>query len=214
MMTQSSHTSPTLHTSAQLLFGHIIRALLWVSLVGAIYIGIVTYFVLRQSQHDHTQTADAAIVLGAAVWVGNPSPVLKARLDHALALYQQKTVATIIVTGGTGNGDTMSEAAASASYLEARGVPATALLLETNGRSTYQSLQGAAVIAQANNIQSALLVSDPFHMLRSLKMAGDLGFTAYPSPTTTSPISQRPLEEWLYMIREAVAYTSYLFTNQ
>ncbi len=123
MMTQSSHTSPTLHTSAQLLFGHMIRALLWVSFVGAIYIGIVTYFVLRQSQHDHTQTADAAIVLGAAVWVGNPSPVLKARLDHALALYQQKTVATIIVTGGTGNGDNMSEAAAGrGGYLQDRGL--------------------------------------------------------------------------------------------
>jgi uncharacterized SAM-binding protein YcdF (DUF218 family) len=108
----------------------------------------------------------------------------------------------------------MSEAAAGASYLEERGVPTTAILLETNGRSTYQSLKAAAALAQASNIQSVLLVSDPFHMLRSLKMAGDLGFTAYPSPTTTSPISRRPLEEWLYMIREAVAYTSYLFTNQ
>ena len=213
-MTQSSHTSPILHTSSRGLFGHIVRTLLWVFMVGCIYIGIVTYFVLRQSQHDHTQTSDAAIVLGAAVWGGNPSPVLKARLDHALALYQQKTVATIIVTGGTGNGDNMSEAAAGASYLEERGVPATAILLETNGRSTYQSLKAAATLAQASNIQSVLLVSDPFHMLRSLKMAGDLGFTAYPSPTTTSPISRRPLEEWLYMIREAVAYTSYLFTNQ
>lgn len=191
-----------------------VRALLWIFMVSCIYIGMVTYFVLRQSQHDHTQTADAAIVLGAAVWVGNPSPVLKARLDHALALYQQKTVATIIVTGGTGNGDNMSEAAAGASYLEAQGVPATAILQETSGRSTFQSLKGAAALAQTSNIHSVLLVSDPFHMLRSLKMAGDLGFTAYPSPTTTSPISQRPLEEWQYMLREAVAYTSYLFTNQ
>jgi uncharacterized SAM-binding protein YcdF (DUF218 family) len=190
------------------------RAVLWMVMVACIYIGIVTYFVMRQSQHDHTQTADAAIVLGAAVWVGNPSPVLKARLDHALTLYQQKTVAIIIVTGGIGRGDNMSEAAAGANYLEAHGVPATAILQETSGRSTYQSLKGAVALAQVNNIQSALLVSDPFHMLRSLKMAGDLGVTAYPSPTTTSPISQRPLEEWLYMIREAVAYTAYLFTNQ
>jgi uncharacterized SAM-binding protein YcdF (DUF218 family) len=203
-----------LYKTSRGLFGHIVRALLWIFMVSCIYIGIVTYFVLRQSQHDHTQTADAAIVLGAAVWVGNPSPVLKARLDHALALYQQKTVATIIVTGGTGNGDNMSEAAAGASYLENLGVPATAILQENSGRSTYQSLSAAAALAKTNNIHSVLLVSDPFHMLRSLKMAGDLGFTAYPSPTTTSPISRRPLEEWLYMIREAVAYTSYLFTNQ
>lgn len=213
-MTQSSQTSPMLHTPARGLFGHILRAVFWVFLMCCLYIGIVTYLVLRQSQHDHSQTADAAIVLGAAVWAGNPSPVLKARLDHALALYQQKTVATIIVTGGIGYGDTTSEAAASARYLEAQGVPATAILLETNGRSTFQSLNAAAALAKPNNINSVLIVSDPFHMLRSLKMASDLGFTPFPSPTTTSPISQRPLEEWLYMIREAVAYTAYLFTNQ
>lgn len=213
-MTQSSQTSPMLHTTALGLFGHVLRALFWVFLMSGIYIGIVTYLVQRQSQHDHTQTADAAIVLGAAVWVGNPSPVLKARLDHALALYQQKIVATIIVTGGIGYGDTMSEAAASASYLEAKGVPATAILLETNGRSTFQSLKAAAALAKPKNIHSVLIVSDPFHMLRSLKMASDLGFMPFPSPTTTSPISKRPIEEWLYMIREAVAYTAYLFTNQ
>jgi uncharacterized SAM-binding protein YcdF (DUF218 family) len=170
--------------------------------------------VYRQGQNDHTQRADAAIVLGAAVWVGNPSPVLKARLDHALTLYQSNTVSVIIVTGGIGKGDNMSEAEAGAAYLVANGVPATHILQETVGKSTYQSLQGAVALANANNIRTALIVSDPFHMLRSLKMAGDLGLTAYPSPTTTSPISRRPVEEMLYMVREAIAYSSYLFMNQ
>lgn len=89
-MTQSSHSSPTLHATSRGLYGHVIRGILWVVMVSSVYIGMVTYMVLRQSQLDHTQTADAAIVLGAAVWDGNPSPALKARLDHALALYQQK----------------------------------------------------------------------------------------------------------------------------
>lgn len=213
-MTQSSHSSPTLHATSRGLYGHVIRGILWVVMVSSVYIGMVTYMVLRQSQLDHTQTADAAIVLGAAVWDGNPSPALKARLDHALALYQQKKVGFIIVTGGTGTGDTMSEAAAGARYLEGLGVPATVILQETSGRSTYQSLKATAVIAKINNINNVLLVSDPFHMLRSLKMAGDLGFTAFASPTTTSTSFTAVMNTWQYILREAVAYTAYLFTNQ
>lgn len=192
----------------------VIRAVMWICVVVSAYIAMVTYFVYRQGQNDHTQRADAAIVLGAAVWVGNPSPVFKARLDHALTLYQNNTVSVIIVTGGTGTGDNMSEAEAGAAYLVANGVPAVHILQETVGKSTYQSLQGAVMLAKTNNIRTVLLVSDPFHMLRSLKMAGDLGLIAYASPTTTSPISRRPAEEWGYMVREAVAYSSYIFTNQ
>lgn len=193
---------------------HLVRASLWLGVMVSLYLASVTYLVYQQGQTDHTQRADAAVVLGAAVWVGNPSPVLKARLDHALKLYQSNTVSVIIVTGGVGKGDTMSEAAAGAAYLVANGVPAGHILQETAGTSTLQSLQGAVALAAVNNIQTVLIVSDPFHMLRSLKMAGDLGLTAYASPTTTSPISRRPAEEWLYMVRESVAYTAYLFTNQ
>ena len=193
---------------------HLLRAVLWLCIVASAYLGIVTYLVYRQGQSDHTQRADAAVVLGAAVWVGNPSPVLKARLDHALELYQADTVSIIIVTGGVGTGDNMSEAEAGAAYLVAKGVPQKHILQEKNGKSTFQSLQGAVALAKINNIHSMLIVSDPFHMLRSIKMAGDLGAIAYASPTTTSPISRRPAEEWGYMFREAVAYTSYLFMNQ
>jgi uncharacterized SAM-binding protein YcdF (DUF218 family) len=195
------------------LISQLLRAVVWVCFVGCFYLGTVTYLVYLQGQQDQTQRADAAVVLGAAVWVGNPSPVLKARLDHALQLYQTNTIDKIIVTGGIGTGDNMSEAEAGAAYLMENGVPATDILQETIGKSTFQSLQGAVVLAQANTIKSVLIVSDPFHMLRSLKMAGDLGLSASASPTTTSPISRRPAEEWLYMVRESVAYTSYLFTH-
>lgn len=196
------------------LISQLLRASVWLAVVISAYLGIVTYLVYHQSQSDHTQRADAAIVLGAAVWVGNPSPVLKARLDHALELYKNDTVSIIIVTGGVGTGDNMSEAEASTAYLVSKGVPQQHILQEKTGKSTFQSLQGAAALAKINNIRTILIVSDPFHMLRSIKMAGDLGLTAYASPTTTSPISRRPAEEWSYMLREAVAYTSYLFTNQ
>lgn len=195
------------------LISQLFRAVVWVCFVVCVYLGTVTYLVYLQGQQDQTQRADAAVVLGAAVWVGNPSPVLKARLDHALQLYQTNTIDKIIVTGGIGTGDNISEAEAGAAYLIDNGVPATDILQETVGKSTFQSLQGAVILAQANNIESVLIVSDPFHMLRSLKMAGDLGLSVSASPTTTSPISRRPAEEWLYMVRESVAYTSYLFAH-
>lgn len=193
---------------------HVMRAVFWVLIVIISYFAFVTYLVAAQSKRDETRQADAAIVLGAAVWAGTPSPVLKARLDHALLLFQNKQVNKIMVTGGIGRGDNMSEAAASAEYLVSMGVPVEAILREEQGRSTYASLQTAATLAREANIRRVLLVSDPFHMLRSLKMAQDLGLEAYASPTLTSPISTRPLEEQFYMLREAIAYTSYLFTHK
>lgn len=193
---------------------YVMRAVFWVLVMIVMYFGFVTYLVSAQSKRDETRQADAAIVLGAAVWAGTPSPVLRARLDHALLLFQNKQVTKIVVTGGVGRGDNMSEAAASAEYLLSKGVPSDAILREELGRSTYESLQNATVLAQDASIRRVLLVSDPFHMLRSLKMAQDLGLEAYASPTQTSPISTRPLEEQFYMLREAIAYTSYLFTHK
>ena len=192
----------------------IIKGVVWVWVVVALYLAGLVYLVKVQSGLDETQPADAAIVLGAAVWAGSPSPVLTARLAHALDLFQKKQVNYIIVTGGVGTGDNLSEAEAGAQYLIENGVPASNIVLERDGRSTLQSLQAAAQLAAPLRLKRVLLVSDPFHMLRSLKMAHDLGFEAFASPTQTSPISTRPREEWLYMVREAIAYTSYVFGGQ
>lgn len=192
----------------------IIKGVVWVWVVVALYLAGLVYLVKVQSGLDETQPADAAIVLGAAVWAGAPSPVLTARLAHALELFQKKQVNYIIVTGGVGTGDNLSEAEAGAQYLIENGVPASNIVLERDGRSTLQSLQAAAQLAAPLRLKRVLLVSDPFHMLRSLKMAHDLGFEAFASPTQTSPISTRPREEWLYMVREAIAYTSYVFGGQ
>ena len=192
----------------------IIKGVVWVWVVVALYLAGLVYLVKVQSGLDETQPADAAIVLGAAVWAGSPSPVLTARLAHALELFQKKQVNFIIVTGGTGTGDNLSEAEAGAQYLIENGVPASNIVLERDGRSTLQSLQAAAQLAAPLRLKRVLLVSDPFHRLRSLKMAHDLGFEAFASPTQTSPISTRPREEWLYMVREAIAYTSYVFGGQ
>src|SRR5688500_437110 len=95
---------------------------------------------------DRAQKADAIVVLGAAQYVGRPSPVLRARLDHAIALFHRKLAPLMIVTGGTGTGDTTSEAAVSQRYAIRRGVPATAILRENEGRTTSESMEGVAAI--------------------------------------------------------------------
>ena len=110
------------------------RALVWLMGVFTVYVGIITYTVSVQSHIDETRKADAAIVLGAAMWAGTPSPVLRARLDHALELYRSQTVTYIIVTGGVGYGDNMSEAEGGANYLIEQGVdPANILLACRSG---------------------------------------------------------------------------------
>jgi uncharacterized SAM-binding protein YcdF (DUF218 family) len=129
-------------------------------------------------------------------------------------LYRHGQVRQIILTGGVGAGDTLSEAAAGREYLVGKGLPADALLLEETGTTTWESVRNAAAITRQQHIGSVMLVSDPFHMLRSLKMARDLRMDAYGSPTRTSPISGNRAAEASYIVREAWAYLVYLFARQ
>ena len=187
------------------------------SLLGLIAV-LCVLIVLEGRRDDAPQVGlgrvGAAVVLGAAQWNGDPSPVLRARLDHALDLYQGGRVRQIILTGGVGPGDATSEADAGRAYLLDRGVAPEALLLEQTGTTTLESLRNTAEIARANRIGAVILVSDPFHMLRALKMARDLGLIAYGSPTRTSPISGNTLEEIRYVVRESWAYLVYLFARE
>ncbi|HEX9438788.1 MAG TPA: YdcF family protein [Roseiflexaceae bacterium] len=181
-----------------------------VAALGALVCGLI----VLQGQRDEARQSGAAIVLGAAQWNGDPSPVLRARLDHALDLYRRGLVSRIILTGGVGRGDRLSEAAAGKQYLIEQRLPAEALLLDERSTTTWENLRNAAALARANGINSVLLVSDPFHMLRSLKMARDLGLAAYGSPTRTSPISVNWTEEARYIVRESWAYLVYLVARQ
>ena len=175
---------------------------------------LICVLIVVQGQRDEARPAGAAVVLGAAQWNGEPSPVLRARLDHALDLYRRGYVSHIILTGGAGRADSISEAAAGMQYLVERGLPAEALLLDEQGTTTWESMRNAAALARANGIGAVLLVSDPFHMLRSLKMARDLGLAAYGSPTRTSPISENGAAELRYVVRESWAYLVYLFVRR
>lgn len=153
---------------------------------------------------DEAAPATAIVVLGAAQYEGHPSPVLRARLDHALDLYQRSLAPVIIVTGGMGAGDTTSEAQVSRLYLLDRGVPDSGVVMETHGLTTSQSIHAVAAIVSALPGRRVILVSDPFHMLRLSILARALGLTPLTSPTRTSPISNRASARWKYVFTESL----------
>lgn len=156
-------------------------------------------------RRDEARPVDAIVVLGAAQYDGRPSPVLRARLDHAVDLYQRQVAPVIIMTGGVGPGDTVSEAMVSRRYAARHGVPDSAILTERSGMTTLQSMRSVATMMRARGMKSAVLVSDPFHMLRLKLLALRVGISGYTSPTRTSPISRNPGQERRYILRESVS---------
>jgi uncharacterized SAM-binding protein YcdF (DUF218 family) len=135
-----------------------------------------------------TPLSDAIVVLGAAQYDGRPSPVLRARIDHALSLWRRNVAGTLVFTGGTGHGDTTSEAVVSGTYARRRGVPEGAIVLESAGRTTSQSMHAVSLLLRVRHAKSIVLVSDPFHMFRLRILAHKVGLQARTSPTRTSPI--------------------------
>ena len=168
-----------------------------------LYVGVTFAQVWRAAHNDQARPAEAIVVFGTAQYNGIPSPVLAARLDHAIELYRRRLAPVIVVTGGNQPGDQFTEATASANYLIQRGVPDDDVLREVSGTSSWQSLAAAANFLGDRSIREVLLVSDPFHSLRIQAMAKELGLEGHPSPTTSSPI--RGMSEARYMARETVA---------
>ncbi|HET9003204.1 MAG TPA: YdcF family protein [Gemmatimonadaceae bacterium] len=160
--------------------------------------------VVITGRRDEARPATAIVVLGAAQYVGRPSPVLRARLDHAIALWRAGLAPRMIFTGGRGDGDTTSEAAVSRRYALRRGVPDSAIVLENTGRTTRESLQGVAAIMNGQPRRDVILVSDPFHMLRLSILARRLGLNPLTSPTRTSPIAQSRDQTWRYVVNESL----------
>ena len=160
--------------------------------------------VMIWGSRDRARASDAIVVLGAAQYVGRPSPVLRARLDHALSLWRRGLAPVLIFTGGTGAGDTTSEAAVSRVYALKHGVPDTAILMENRGKTTRQSLAAVSAIMEARQMRTAILVSDPFHMLRLRILSTQYGVDAYTSPTQTSPISANRGQALGYVLSESI----------
>jgi uncharacterized SAM-binding protein YcdF (DUF218 family) len=171
--------------------------------------------VLIFSSIDQARPADSIVVLGAAQYDGRPSPVLRARLDHGIDLWNRGMGKVLVLTGGRGAGDTTSEAEAGRAYARKHGVPDTVILLENKGRTTRESMLGVAQLLQDRGLKTAILVSDPFHMLRLSIIGRRFGLTPYTSPTQTSPISPNREKRWRYMLGESVkAPLAFLFERK
>jgi uncharacterized SAM-binding protein YcdF (DUF218 family) len=172
--------------------------------------GWTAFQVWRQSRQDEMRPADAIVVLGAAQYDGRPSPVLQARLDHALYLYRQGMAPLLVTTGGKEPGDQFTEAEAGESYLVGRGVASGRVLTEDQGRSSYESLHNVAAIARAHGIHSILLVSDPLHSARIKQMSLDLGFAnAYTSPAGYQVLNRSTDTKLQELTRETASLTLY-----
>lgn len=175
-------------------------ALALVGVAWLVSIGLVA----AAARRDGAAPADAIVVLGAAQYNGQPSPVLRARLDHAAGLWRRGLAPVIIATGGVGERDSISEAEVARRYLAHLGVPDSALLVEGTGRSSVPSLRAAAARVRARGGRRVLLVSDGFHMARLVVIARRLGLDPLASPASGSPIRRSLRREVGYILGESV----------
>ena len=181
---------------------HLRQALGFLLLAAVIVYTVSLVMVLVVSQQDQAQPVDAIVVLGAAQYNGRPSPVLRARLDHALGLYRDRLAPLILVAGGVGRGDTTSEAMVGRRYLIAHGVAPDAVVAQSEGRTTMASMTAVTGWLHGRGLRRVLLVSDPFHMFRLRLEARRTSLEAYTSPTESSPISDNPVLELRYLFAE------------
>ena len=157
---------------------------------------------------DQRQNADVAIVLGAATYNGEVSPVYQERINHGITLYNEGMVDKIIVTGGVAEGSHTSDAWAAKEYAASKGIPVEAILTEDTSTITQENLENSKILMEANGCETAIIVSDPLHMKRAMLLAKDAGITAYSSPTPTtkyvSPATKIP-----FLCREVFFYVGY-----
>jgi len=190
-------------------FGKIVFAIIAVTVV---VFTVTATRIYRYSSVAVDKQADAAVVLGAAVWSRNVSPVFRERINHAVDLYRQGKVRKLIFTGGQGNSNEPTEAAAASSYAQANGIPIQDILVEQKSHTTFENIVNAKQLADANSLKTVLVVSDPMHMKRAMTMARDVGLIAYPSPTpTTRYVGWRT--QMSELARETFYYLGYLIAR-
>jgi len=169
----------------------------------AIGIARLAHRIEQQSTVDEAQPADIILVLGAAEYHGHPSPVLRARLDHALDLYARKFASRIMTTGGAGGEPVFTEGGVGRTYLMSHGVPSDAIVVESEGETTVQSIDLAIEIIRRMGLNSVIVVSDGYHIYRVKRMLQKHGLQVYGSPRKDRNPASR--EEWNY-VRQAVGY--------
>ena len=179
--------------------------LLCVALLATGWVEWLLYAAIRrQAGKDEARTADAIVVFGAAEYNGAPSPVFKARLDHAQDLDDRNLAPVLITTGGSGGDARFTEGGVARDYLIQQGVAEAKILSETHSDTTYESVKAVADILRQRHAHTCIAVSDGFHLYRIKLMFRALGITAYASPAPDSPIEDDPSLRSLYTLREMV----------
>jgi len=174
-----------------------------------IYIAYLSVRIEQQSFREEARPADVILVLGAAEYHGRPSPVLRARLDHALALYHRGIAPRIMTTGGAGGDPVFTESTVGRSYLISKGVPSEAIIVETEGESTVHSVTLAGEILRRMGLGSVVVVSDGYHIYRVKRMLESDGLAVYGSPR--KELKPEPLQQHWRCVKQALGYVLWRF---
>ena len=178
------------------------------SILLILFLGYQAVLTWNYGNVDERQPADAIVVLGAAAWHTDPSPVFLERIRHGIWLYEAGYANYLVFTGGHGDGAPYSESHVARNYALSVGVPETSILIEEVSRTTEENFYFAMDLMEAHQIETILLVSDPLHMRRAVRVAGDFGLTAHSSPTPTS--RYETLNTRLpFLMQEVIHYIGY-----
>lgn len=182
----------------------------WLSIVGWLILGTIVVWagtvglVVATGAYPDVRKADAILVLGAAQYNGRPSPVLQARLDYGIGLFKRGLARQLVVTGGVGRGDTVSEGEVARRYAVRQGVPDTSIMVERKGVTSGESVTAAAALMRGRGLHTALVVSDSYHMLRLELLTRRAGITPFRAPAPT-PID-KSRNRWRYVLRESLIF--------
>ncbi|MGH9511616.1 MAG: YdcF family protein [Terriglobales bacterium] len=182
-----------------------ILGLLLLAVAVTAYLIFISWQIVSLSSKEEIHPADAIVVFGAAQYDGRPSPVFRARLDHAFELFERGLAPTILTTGGSGGDPSYSEGGVGHDYLVHRGVPEPSVIAETQGSDTAQSARRLAVIMRANHMRSCIAVSDAYHVFRIRNLLEHEGMIVYVSPRPDS----RPHSVWqrgVALLRESASF--------
>lgn len=185
-----------------------VRLLVIVLAALVLAVAVASVHIVREADLQQVYPADAIVVFGAAEYSGRPSPVYRARLDHAFTLFQRGIAPVVITTGGAANDPSFSEGGVGHDYLMRRGIPERNLIAETQGADTAQSAARVGVIMRANGMRSCVAVSDQYHVFRIQKLLEHEGVKVYVAPRPES----RPHGAWqraLAVLREAFSYIAW-----
>jgi uncharacterized SAM-binding protein YcdF (DUF218 family) len=193
------------------LAGRVVGAALLAAVLVVVATALAIWWTAREDARPHS---DAIVVLGSAQYNGRPSAIFAARLEHARALFAQGVAPVVVTVGGNRAGDNFTEAEAGRDYLAHEGIPASALLAVPRGSDTLESMRDVAQVFSQHGWRTAVLVTDPWHVMRSERMADDSGIAVSASPTRQGPAVQSRTTQFQYIVRETAAYLVYRATGQ